>query len=250
MKKLVALFIVVAAFLSINNSTLLSQPQLKLHVTGGYNLPMPQLKGEQTFSTIEADTYGMKQGFNFGADVKYYLGKKRNVGITLGLNYNMFSNNVDSNLAGTDYSRKSKINSFQAALGVEYNFMPKGKTQPFLGLGLTGNFINGSMEIDPAVTGFTKSTIKSSARFGVRIGGGLDFALSKQVGAVLGFNYNMANLVGKDADTTLALGQTEFPLNDKEYTSGGTTFKAKNINYLQFYAGVSFYFNQPKKTRK
>ena len=30
----------------------------------------------------------MKSGFNVGADVKYYLGKKRNVGITLSGAYN------------------------------------------------------------------------------------------------------------------------------------------------------------------
>ena len=249
MKKLVALFVIVAAFLSINNNTF-SQPQLKLHVTGGYNLPLPDLKGEQTFTTIEKDTYGMKSGFNAGVDVKYFLGKKRNVGITLGLNSNMFSNNVDTTLAGTTYTQKNKINTFQAALGVEYNFMPKGKTQPFLGLALTGNFFSGSSKLDPALTGYTESTLKSASRFGLRVGGGLDFKLSKSVGAVLGFIYNMANLIGKAYDSTVVLGSNEYNLNDKEYTVGTTTMKSRNISYINVYAGVSFYFNEPKKMKK
>lgn len=249
MKKLVALFVIVAAFLSMNNSTF-SQPQIKLHLTGGYNLPLPDLKGEQTFTTIEKDTYGMKSGFNGGLDFKYFLGKKRNVGVTLGLNYNMFSNNVDSTLNSTAYTQKNKLNSFQVALGIEYNFMPKGKTQPFLGLGLTGNFISGKSTIEPALTGYSETTIKSASRFGIRVGGGLDFMLSKSVGAVLGFNYNLANLVGKDADTSFTTGQTEFNLNDKEFTVGGVTTKARNISYINVYAGVSFYFNQPKKMKK
>jgi opacity protein-like surface antigen len=249
LKKLAALFLILAAFLSLNNTTF-SQPQLKLHVTGGYNLPLPDFKGEQTFTTIEKDTYGMKQGFNVGADVKYYLGKKRNVGITLGLNYNMFSNNVDTTLNSTAYTQKNKINIFQAAIGIEYNFMPKGKTQPFLGLGLTGNFFSGSSKVEPALTGSTETTLKSASRFGLRVGGGIDFMLSKSVGAVIGFNYNMANLVGKDSDTSFVAGQTEFPLNDKEFTVGTVTTKSRNISYLQAYAGVSFYFNQPKKTVK
>ncbi len=250
MKKLVALFIIVAAFLSLNTNSTFSQPQLKVHLTGGYNLPMPDLKGEQTFTTIEANTYGMKSGFNAGADVKYYLGKKRNVGITLGLNYNMFSNNVDSTIGGTTYSQKNKINTFQAALGVEYNFMPKGKTQPFLGVAFTGNFFSGSQKLDPVLTGYTETTLKSASRFGVKVGGGLDFKLSKSVGAVVGFDYNLANLIGKDADTNFVLGQTEFPLNDKEFTYGGTTYKARSISYINFYAGVSFFFNEPKKMKK
>ncbi len=250
MKKLVALFVILAAFLSLNNNSTFSQPQLKVHLTGGYNLPLPDFKGEQTFSTMEKDTYGMKSGFNAGADVKYYLGKKRNVGITLGLNYNMFSNNVDSSIGGTTYNQKNKINIFQAALGVEYNFMPKGKTQPFLGLGFTGNFFSGSSKLDPTLTGYTETTYKSASRFGIKVGGGLDFKLSKSVGAVIGFDYNIANLIGKDSDTTTVLGQTEFPLNDKEFTKNGVTTKARSISYLNVYAGVSFFFNEPKKMKK
>ncbi len=250
MKKLVALFVILAAFLSLNNNSTFSQPQLKVHLTGGYNLPLPDFKGEQTFTTIEKDTYGMKSGFNAGADVKYYLGKKRNVGITLGLNYNMFSNNVDSTIGGTTYNQKNKINIFQAALGVEYNFMPKGKTQPFLGLAFTGNFFSGSTKTEPLPTGGVDYTLKSASRFGVKVGGGLDFKLSKSVGAVIGFDYNLSNLIGKDADTSFVLGQTEFPLNDKEFTVGGVTTKARSISYLSVYAGVSFFFNEPKKTVK
>lgn len=250
MKKLVALFVILAAFLSLNNNSTFSQPQLKVHITGGYNLPLPDLKGEQTWSTIEADTYGMKSGFNAGADVKYYLGKKRNVGITLGLNYNMFSNNVDTTFTGSTYTQKNKMNIFQAALGVEYNFMPKGKTQPFLGVAFTGNFFSGSSKVDPALTGYVERTVKSASRFGVKVGGGLDFKLSKSVGAVIGFDYNLSNLIGKDADTNFTIGQTEFPLNDKEFTYGGVTYKAKSISYLSIYAGVSFFFNEPKKMKK
>lgn len=248
MKKLVALFIIVAAFLSINSTTF-SQPQLKLHITGGYNLPLPALKGAQTFTTIEKDTYGMKSGYNVGADVKYFLGKKRNVGITLGLNYNMFSNNVDTTKSGTTYAQKNKLNSFQAALGIEYNFMPKGKTQPFLGLALTGNFFSGSSTTTPTDSLSPNTTLKSASRFGIKIGGGLDFMLSKSIGAVIGFDYNMANLIGKAYDTTVAV-VNEIRLQDKEHTAGTITHAAKNINYLQFYAGVSFFFNQPKKTAK
>lgn len=246
MKKLVALLIILAAFLSLNNNTSFSQPQLKVHLTGGYNLPMPDLKGDLLDSADMVNTLGMKSGFNAGADVKYYLGKKRNVGITLGLTYNSFSNSMDS----TTYTYKQKLNDFSAALGVEYSFIPKGKTQPYLGLEFTGNFFSGDATTTPTTGAETKITLKSASRFGIAIGGGIDFAFSKSIGANIGVKYHMANLIGKEFDTTTSPTALEQPLRDKEYTSGSFTIPAKNISYIQLSAGVSFFFNQPKKVVK
>jgi len=246
LKKLVALFIIVAAFLSLNNSTF-SQPQLKVHLTGGYNLPMPDLKGDLN-TLADTGTYMMKQGFGFGADVKYYLGKKRNVGITLGLGYQMFSNSSDSSTATGIINVKNKLNAFNVGLGVEYNFMPKGKTQPFLGAEFTGHFFSGNFDGTSGSTTIAY-TLKSASRFGIAFGGGLDFKLGKSVGAIVGAKYHMANLIGKEYDSTGAV-LNEYRLDDKEHTEGTTTVSAKNISYLQFYAGVSFFFNEPKKMVK
>lgn len=247
MKKLVALLIILAACLSLNNSTTFSQPQIKVHVTGGYNLPLPDLKGDLN-TAADSNTYMMKQGFGFGADAKYYLGKKRNVGITLGLGYQMFSNSSDSSTATGLTNVKGKLNAFNFGLGVEYNFMPKGKTQPFLGAEFTGHFFSGDAE--GTILGTTsKRTLKSASRFGVAIGGGLDFKLGKSVGAIVGVKYHLANLLGKAYDST-GLATTEFALDDKEHTMNGATVSAKNISYIQMYAGVSFFFNEPKKMVK
>lgn len=247
MKKLVALFVILAAFLSLNNSTTFSQPQIKVHVTGGYNLPLPDLKGDLN-TLADSNTYMIKQGFNFGADAKYYLGKKRNVGITLGLGYQMFSNSSDSSTATGLKNVKNKLNAFTVGLGVEYNFMPKGKTQPFLGAEFTGHFFSGDFEATSGTT-TTKATLKSASRFGIAVGGGLDFKLSKSVGAIVGAKYHLGNLIGKAYDST-GLGSNEYALDDKEHTMNGATMKSRNISYLQFYAGVSFFFNEPKKMKK
>lgn len=242
MKKLVALLIILAACFSLNNNSTFSQPQLKVHVTGGYDLPLPDLKG--TYPT-DTNSFLQKSGFNVGADVKYYLGKKRNVGITLSGTYNAFTSGDITVTGGT---MLGKINILAVALGVEYNFMPKGKTQPFLGLEFTGNFFSGKYTQTPTTGTATEQTMKSASRFGVQVGGGVDFKLSKSVGAVLGVKYNLANLIGKDsAGTTVA---NEFTLIDKEYTVGTTTVKSKNLSYIQVYAGVSFFFNEPKKMVK
>ncbi len=242
MKKLVALFILAAAFLSLNNNTLFSQPQLIIHVTGGYNVPLPDLKGDLN-TRADSNTYFIKNGFGFGADGKYYLGKKRNVGITFGLGYQMFKNSADSSTAFGVSNFKNKLNAFVVGLGVEYAFMPKGKANPFVGAEFTGHFFSGDVEGTSAGVTY-KSTLKSASRFGLGLGAGVDIALSKSVGVVIGGKYHLANLIGKDTTSGSA---TEYGLNDKEMTVGTTTVKAKSIAYFQIYAGVSFYLNQPKK---
>jgi len=139
---------------------------------------------------------------------------------------------------------KLKINDFVASLGAEWAFMPKGKANPFIGVDFTGNFFSGESKFDPGDTGIyaLTSTLKSESRFGVAIGGGVDIAFSKNIGAVIGVKYNLANLIGKKYDS-LTTSSTEVPLNDKEF---GTT-AAKNISFIDLYAGVSFYLGQPKK---
>jgi len=246
LKKLVALFVIVAAFLSLNNSTF-SQPQLKIHVTGGYNLPLPDLKGTYPDDlTKDPIPFMMKSGFNAGADVKYYLGKKRNVGITLSGAYNSFSTGDINNYSfGNDTGTSiSKLNMITVGIGVEYNFMPKGKTQPFLGAEFNGNFFSGNTKFTSSVGTETTADLKSASRFGIAVGGGLDFVLSKQIGAVLGVKYNMSNLIGKDSVTSTTSG--EYTLIDKETT----LTKARNISFIQIYAGISFFLNQPKSIKK
>jgi hypothetical protein len=81
----------------------------------------------------------------------------------------------------------------------------------------------------------------SAVRFGAQFGAGVDVKLSKTVGVVIGGRYAFANLFGKDSTSNTS---TSYGLNDKETT----TMKARKIAYLQFYAGMSFYFGLPKKT--
>jgi len=245
LKKLSALLVVLALTFGLGSS--FAQPQFTIHLKGGYNLPMPDLKGDILDSADLQNTFGMKLGYGFGADGKYYLGKKRNVGITLDLGYQMFSNSEDtSQYLGS--SIKNKLNAFNFGVGVEYAFMPKGKVNPFIGAEFTGHIFSGSAEGSRNGVSYS-STLKSASRFGAAFGFGLDFQLNKSIGIVVGGKYHLANLIGKDFDTT-STSTTEYPLNDKEFTIGTTTIAAKNISYLQAYLGVSFYLNQPKKTAK
>ncbi|MGH2574556.1 MAG: outer membrane beta-barrel protein [Ignavibacteria bacterium] len=257
MKKLSAFFVILALLFAVNSNSF-SQPKFTINLIGGYSLPLPDLKGDfpGTFAgfidtNASADvnsTYLIKNGFNFGLVGKYAIGKKGNFRITGGGNYHIFNQKEDysDTLAGS-FTLENKINILDVFLGVEWAFMPKrskGKiVNPFLGLDLTGNFTSGKVE----TTGDTTITNdrKSESRFGLAVGGGIDLAFSKSIGAVIGLKYNLANLINKEFDSVTTVG-AEIPLNDKEHTRGGTTIDAKNISFIQFYAGVSFYLGQPK----
>lgn len=235
MKKLSALFIVLA-LLMVGKT--FAQPQITVHVTGGYNLPLPDLKGE-----YPADTNSLlqKSGFNAGADVKYFLGKKRNVGVTLSGAYNSFSS---GDIAVTGGNFVSKVNIITIGLGIEYAFQPKAKANPFIGLEFTGNFFGGKTTVTPTGGTASEFTLKSASRFGVAGNLGVDVNLNKNIGFVVGAKYNMANLIGKDSATTTTTN--EYTLVDKETA----VTKSKNLSYLSVYAGISFYFNRPKTTTR
>lgn len=269
MKKLGALFLILAVMLAFSNASY-SQPKFTVHLTGGYNLPFPDLKGNFPDSLPvkfpDSANYQIKQGFNFGLAGKYALGKKGNIRIGLGFNYNMFSQKKDYTVGTSTVTFNNKMNIININLGGEYAIMPKGKVNPFLGLDLAANLFSGNLEITGDTLYAGNSDLKSESRFGLGIGGGIDFAFSKNIGAVIGFKYHLANLIGKSYDSANTVKNTQgkvtqYALDDKDHTVtvpgtgiGGTgttqSFSAKSISYLQIYGGVSFYLGHPKKKSK
>lgn len=237
---------VLALLFACSNS--FAQPRLVIHVTGGYSLPLPDLAGTYPDDlTKDPIPLFMKNGYNFGADGKFYVDKKmRSIGITLSLAYMGFST---GDIGPDTATYSTTFNSLTAGLGVEYKFLTKKKAQPFVGVEFTSNFLNG--KTTPS-SGGTEVSMKSTSRFGLTFGAGVDININKKFGIIAGGKYALLNLIGKKdpTDEPYTLGATEIPLWDKEYTQGNTTYSAKNLSYLQFYAGVSFYLMQPKSYRK
>jgi len=239
--------LIIIGLLSV--STGYSQPKFVIGFTGGYNLPLPPLKG--TIDSVNSETgesYWVKTGFNLGVTGKYAFDKKGRFRVTLGGGYNKFSGEETySHTNDIDYHTNMSI--LNASLGAEYSFTPREKTAPFIGLEFTGNFISGKTEEtvtasstnDHNTIGTTTTTLISATRFGFAIGGGVDVAFNKSIGALFGFKYNFANAVNKQYNSTPGAG--EYYLNDKENGS----VKAKNIMFFQIYLGVSFYLDQQKK---
>jgi len=233
LKKLSAILAAIVIIFAVNGS--FAQPQIVIHVTGGYDLPTGDLKGDITTienQTSATNTAWQKSGFNVGADGKYFLGKKRNVGITLSLGYHGFTSSTYTDPNSNTFL--IKVNDFAVGLGAEYDFMPKGKANPFIGVEFVGNFLSGSAAFTTAAAS-TNWTMNSASRFGFQGNLGCDFAFSKSVGAVIGLRYNLVNLIGKKSDTTTlggVAGSTTYGINDAAYTSNNVSYPAMNASYL------------------
>jgi outer membrane protein W len=265
MKRLSLLLILLGTVFSLNSS-IYSQPKFTVHLTGGYGVPVGDFKVDvPTGIRLDADDfpYYTKQLINFGADGKLAFGKKGNARVTFGVTYNMFSNNVDATFrtdtagSGTlsTVNFKPKVNVLTIALGGEWAFMPKGKVNPFLGVAVAANFFSGKFEFGQLV--FTKGAyrtelnMKSETRIGFIFDGGVDFMISKNVGAVVGVKYHMINPLGKGADNEAEIAADEVDLGDKEHVrDDGTTSPNKNLGSINGYLGVSFYFGAPKTVKK
>jgi hypothetical protein len=234
---------VLAVLFACSNS--FAQPRLVIHVTGGYSLPMPDLKGTypDDLTKNPIPLFFAKSGYNVGADGKFYVDKKlRSFGITLSLAYMSFgSGDLSDTTTGSSLTFNNKLNSFTVGIGAEYKFLTKKKAQPFVGVEFTGNFLSG--KFTPS-TG-TEYTLKSTSRFGLTFGAGVDININKNVGVVVGGKYALMNLIGKK-DTSETATLPEVALIDKAYGSQN----ALNLSYIQFYAGVSFYLMQPKVKMK
>jgi hypothetical protein len=258
LKKFNTLIVVLAILFAINGikSQTYPVPKFSVHVTGGYTVPLPDLKGEfpgDLQSQKNPTPYFLKAGFNFGADGKYFVDKKSTLGIVLALTYTMLSSgdigvsDLDSNSvfgigSGT---WRTDMNIFTIGTGVEYDFAPKRPANPFVNVLFTTNIIGGKTTFEQN-GGFVESyeaNMESAIRFGATFGAGVDVKLSKSVGIVIGGKYAFANLFGKDSTTN---SSSTYGLNDKETT----TQKSKKMAYLQFYAGMSFYFGAKSRVVK
>lgn len=262
MKAIKFLFILLVI---ISAGTIYSQPKFTINVFGGYGVPLGDFKtAVPTTERADADyfPYYTKQLINFGADGKLAIGKKGNFRAVFGLTYNMFSNSTDAKFRAFDGDTvfvttnfKPKVNVLSVFLGGEWAFLPKGKVNPFVGVGIVGNFFSGQFEFGQSV--FIKGAqrtgpmdMKSETRIGILFDGGLDFKLSKNVGAIVGVKYHMINPLGKGADDPSEIGPNEIDLGDQEHTEDGKTFAARTMSSINGYIGVSFYFGAPKVVKK
>jgi len=253
LKKINTLIAILAIIFAVNGikAQTYPVPNLILHLHGGYTFCLPDLKGDFPADIISGKNptpYFIKNGFNFGADVKYFVDKKKTFGIMLDLTYSMLSSGdigvSDTSLGLGQGVFRTDMGIFTVGVGAEYDFAPKRPANPFVNVLFTTNIFGGKTKYDRSDGGTsTSATMSSAVRFGAMFGAGVDVKLSKNVGVVIGGKYAFANLFGKDST---AASSNTYGLNDKETT----TTKSRKIAYLQFYVGLSLYFGQKPKVVK
>ena len=105
------------------------------------------------------------------------------------LKINSFSGSKDYPRTGATLTYKNKVSIFTISAGAEYNFFPKKKFDPFVGLDLAVNFFSGSI----TASGDSSFTIKrkSETRFGVIANAGVDIKLNKSKGRYLALSITL-----------------------------------------------------------
>lgn len=251
------IYILLALFF-ITQNHIFSQSRLKFDFYGGYSIPLAELKGDfpDTLGSTLLDftkspTLLTKNGYNFGVTGKYVIDTSGKGSFTAGFSYNSFSGSKSYTTATQNIDYQNKVNIFSLFAGIQYNFNPKKKVNPFVGLELAANFFGGDIE----ATGDTAILIdrKSEDRFGAIVGAGIDFSLNDKFGLVLGVKYAFANLAGRktesvstssnpvlDTEGNTGVTLTEVPLNDEQTSSN----KSKTINYIQLFLGFSADFGK------
>lgn len=239
--------IIIFAVVFGHSLSALSQPSAILQFYGGYSLPTGDFKGTfgSTLATFtsnpDSNTYFMKTGYCYGISLKKLFGKKKNLYLSGELSFNLFHQNVDFNLnTSNPENMKLRINVTSVNLGAGWFFNPKKGLNPFVELGLIASYFSGTLD-DILATIDTQHLLRGTFRLGFQAGAGVDVPIQYNVGLAFGTKFSFANIIGKSYEIDDA---QNYGLNDKEHTINNSIYPARNITFLQFYGGVSFYFGR------
>jgi hypothetical protein len=229
----------------ISASSVYSQPSSMLSFLGGYSIPMGDLKGKfgSTWATYQnnadSNTYFLQDGFNFGMDMKFAPYKDTKLKIIGGVHYTSFTQSAEYSDTAISVIIDYGMRIFSFSIGLEYSYVTKtSKINPFVNAQFTLNLFSGNYD-ETYSDGNTKNlTLKSASRFGFKFGGGVDIPLGRRLGTVVGANYNMANLIGRESTGDFG---SQYSLNDKEGVVNDVPYKNKSISYLNIYVGFTLY---------
>ena len=241
-------------FIAIISMTLLneiaySQATATVQFVGGYSMPVGDYYGTfgETLETFtfggnpDSNTYFMKYGINYGIFIKIPVTKKSNFSIKGGVNFHNFGQSKEYDNNGGSIIVSLKQNLFAVTLGGDYDFGNfKNKLRPFLGAEFSGNFFSGSYEED-YIDSVETFEMNATFRMGVNLVAGADYRLHNNIGVLAGARFVYANIIGKKYDVG---SKTRYGLNDASYTIDNITYPSRNITYIQFFGGLSFYFGR------
>jgi hypothetical protein len=221
-------------------SVLSTKPEFILGAIAGGSAPLNELKGDLSSVSLtnpatSSPAYFESWGYNIGIYGKLPIGKKGNFRVSISLIYNRFFNSGDD--SASSVTIEPNLNIFQAGLGLEYAFDRIGNVTPFIGAEFNANIFGGSIDFLKEGTSISYS-YNRNIRYGFCAGAGAEYFINKTFGLIGGVKYNMANLIGKEYNSTGA-----HELDDESFTVNGVNINRKNINFLNFYAGIALYIS-------
>ena len=271
MKRLIIILFLVTisgnSFSQITRASKFKLPAFVIDLSGGYSIPLHDLKGSNTGEFYSFFDYATSNGINSEIKVKYavYTSQLTQFRLTASVGYNHFwaSGNSAYNInvfpapwpaytytpPGTSVPGESyaRLNIPSAALGAEYAFWidPQRRNNMSVGLEVLMSMISGRIFNTKYGEQETFNTFNNNVRFGFAI----NYAYAMRVNENFGFNlaakYSLRNLIGKTAKQSDEDGYMY--LNDGEDTSVNPYLtSSRTIGDLSFSAGVSFFIGTKK----
>lgn len=227
-----------------------SAPTFTLQVNAIYNQAFLEFNGtyNNDFHSPDfrnGDNLGADKGLGISLTSKIALSERGRLRLIFSADYSNFQSYLfGKNNLLADVGN-STFNVYSFGVGLEHNFTPNYKFKIFMGAEGTGNMISGKSTNWVYVRGGTNYTydlkITNSFRIGAAIFGGTEYMLNDRMGLSLGFKYNVANLLLKDAKQTDDPNATEIPLRDAS-DSNVKYAGRKTLAYMSILAGVNFYW--------
>jgi opacity protein-like surface antigen len=239
-------------------------PKFIFELSGSYNIPTGSAKGELG-EFFKFENYGIAYGLGFHINIKYSANKKGTLypyivlGITQLQNDDNEKSYIDSNTISGGYPLRGSetfnstpgtslliIRSIYTGAGFQYVFNSKSRLIPFAGAELTYSSIWGYYVQNPRLIagnnqlGQTTFDINSTSRFGFGLNAGADYRISNHLGFVMGLKYRFENLLGKKSE--ISIEKNTMNLLDKSSVNLNSNLnKSRNIEYLEFYLGFTFF---------
>jgi opacity protein-like surface antigen len=276
----------VAFFLFLFTSNLFSQvkyttskwksPILTIEVAGSYDLPIQESKGN-VGDFFKFQNYGTSLGWGAQFNFKFGLGPQGQFRPYLTLGYAQLEGRddnyafIDSNRIAHGYPLKgsllydstpgsSKIIIRNPYIGVGFEYAlttadrKKRSIIPFVGLEFLLDIVTGIYRQTPDVAKGNPEfnnlpvpfTIKSDVRMGLGAGIGADWRFTNIFGITFGLKYKIANLIGKKSDYLQEENKMNL-LDEGVQDLNVNLTQDRNIAYMEFYLGASFFIGKTKK---
>jgi hypothetical protein len=239
-------YTLIIIFVCLIFKSLSSQPSTMLTFRGGYTHPTGDFYGKfgDTRATFTANpdsnSYFFRYGTFFGLNISYAPYKSKMLYFIGGFNFNRVWQNTNYPNGNGQVTIAYNMNILNITAGAGYRYITRtGKFIPFADAQFSLYlFTGGYSETYADETSDVSLSLNPTVRAGIEGTAGIEYRFNKRVGFQLGAKYVWANIIGKNSSGDDAF---HYSLNDKNETVNGYPYRNRNITYLLFFGGVTFY---------